>query len=96
MNEENKQEKPATISFFEHEAEVARLERANKRSWIFGLIIFAAFVISNLIWLQYEMQFEDVVTVTQDVDSGSSPAYVNGTGEMTVNGESKTDNNKNP
>lgn len=94
MNEENKQEKPATISFFEHEQEIFRLERANKRLWIFGLIIFAAFVISNLIWLQYEMQFEDVVaTITQDLDSGEGgTATING--DVNINGENQTDRNR--
>ena len=88
--DENKtatEEKPLEIPFFSHEAEISRLERIIKRLWISGLIIFAAFVISNLIWLRYEMNKEEVVTVEQHVDTAGSPAYVNGTGELIVYGD---------
>jgi len=36
--------KPESITFFEHEAEVARQERHIKRLSIFCAVIFAAFV----------------------------------------------------
>lgn len=86
-------QKPNTISWYEHEEDLAREERHTNRWRIFAWIIFAAFVFSNLGWLYRETQFEDVVTVTQDVDTKDSPAYVNGTGSMTVNGESKANGN---
>ena len=88
---ENK--KPEIVSYYEHEEALAREERHTNRWRIFAWVMFAAFVLSNLIWIYRETQFEDVVTVTQDVDTQEQPAYVNGTGSMTVNGESKTDNN---
>lgn len=85
---EEKRNAPETISYFVHEGMMARQERHIKRLWILCIIIFLALVGTNAGWIIYEAQFEDVVTVTQDVDTQSSPAYVNGTGEMTVNGES--------
>lgn len=85
--------RPETVSYYEYEEALAREERHTNRWRIFAWVMFAAFVLSNLIWLYRETQFEDVVTVTQDVDTKDSPAYVNGTGSMTVNGESKTNGN---
>lgn len=92
--EEKNNDKP--VDYRVHESILARMERTNKRWFVLCLVIFLAFVGSNIGWLVYESQFEDSVTVTQDVDTQQSPAYVNGTGSMVVNGESKTNDNKNP
>ena len=87
------EEKPKEISFFEHESEISRMERTNKRVWILCLIVFFAFVISNLIWLRYEMQFQDVTaTITQDLDAGEGGDAVI-SGDINVNGESKENGN---
>lgn len=74
------------------ESDMARLERNNKRLFELCLIIFLAFCVTNGYWIWKESQYVDSITLTQDVDTHSSPAYVNGTGSMTVNGESKADN----
>ena len=84
---------PETVTYYDHQEQLAREERHTNRWRVFAIIMFAAFVISNIFWVYRETQYEDVITVTQDVDTESSPAYVNGTGSMTVNGESKTNNN---
>ena len=84
---------PETVTYYDHQEQLAREERHTNRWRVFAIILFAAFVISNIFWVYRETQYEDVITVTQDVDTESSPAYVNGTGSMTVNGESKADNN---
>lgn len=68
----------AQIPFYAHEGEVTRLERINKRLWIAVLIVFAAFVLSNLAWLIYENQFEDVsysYEVQQDSGEGGNNQY---------------------
>lgn len=88
MDEKDKR----TIPWFSHEAEVFRLERTIHRLWIFGLVIFFAFTLSNLIWLQYEMQYSDnITTVTQDLDSADGDAVISG--DVNINGEGKADNN---
>lgn len=92
--EEKNNDKP--VDYRVHESILARMERTNKRWFVLCIVIFLAFVGSNIGWLIYESQFEDSVTVTQDVDTQQSPAYVNGTGSMVVNGESTANNNKNP
>lgn len=74
------------IPYFVHEGEAARLERTIKRLWILCIVIFVAFVVSNLAWLHYEMQFEDI-EVSQDVDTGDGAAYVAGVGDIYGTGE---------
>ena len=68
------------VSYIVFESTMARLERTIKRLWILCVIIFAAFVISNVAWIYYESQYEDVVTeVTQSVDSDNNGiASING------------------
>lgn len=68
----------AQIPFYAHEGEVTRLEKINKRLWIAVLVIFAAFVVSNLAWIIYENQFEDEVytyEVQQDSGDGGTNTF---------------------
>ncbi len=75
------------------ESALAREDIKNKRLWILVIILLVMLFGSNAGWIWYESQFEDVVTISQDVETQSSPAYVNGTGSMSVNGESKANDN---
>lgn len=77
------------VDYIVFESALARLERQNKRLFILCLVIFLAFVTSNMAWVVYENQFEDVVTVTQDTPNGNNN-YVGHDGSIT-NGT--TDNN---
>lgn len=70
------------ISYFVHEAEMARQERTVKRLWILCIIIFLALVVTNAGWIAYEASFEDTV-VEQDVDTGFGDAIVSGVGDIT-------------
>jgi len=74
------------VSYYFFEGEMARMERTIKRLWILCIVIFTAFVVSNLAWLRYEMQFEDI-EVSQDVDTGDGAAYVAGVGDIYGTGE---------
>lgn len=49
------------------ESSQSRSERTNGRLWIICIILIIALIGSNLGWLHYESQFEDVVTTTQTV-----------------------------
>jgi len=84
---DNKIMNPDVISWYAHESIVARMERTIKRFFILCLIMFLALVGTNVSWIIYEQQYEDVFTMTQEVDTDSAPAYVNGTGELTINGK---------
>ena len=77
----------ASIPFFAHEAETARLERVNRRLWLTLLVVFLAFVGSNLAWIIYESQFTEIVTTeTYEASAdGGSTAVTNGSGEVSVN-----------
>jgi preprotein translocase subunit SecY len=74
-----------------HELDMAREERHSKRLWIVIIILIVCLVGSNVAWIIYESQFQDVVITQEgDTDSGGSN-YFNGTGEMSIYGEGKTD-----
>jgi hypothetical protein len=54
---------------FVQEMYAAALERTIKRLWILAIILILALIGTNLGWLYYENQFEDLTTVTQDVSA---------------------------
>ena len=60
-------ENVAMIPYYVHEGEMTRMERVVKRLWIALLIIFLAFVGTNLGWIIYESQFE-TISYEQDAD----------------------------
>lgn len=101
MDEKNKEmtettKKPDMIDYYTFEGEQTRSERNVKRWMIACAVAFAAFVISNIGWLIYEAQYEDVVTTTQTVtqDTGSEGGTNTFTGDFyggDYNG--KTDDN---
>lgn len=57
-----------------HEADMARMERSNKRLWIALLLTIVLLVASNAAWAWYENQFVDEVTteIEQDAESGTN------------------------
>lgn len=66
---------PSPIPFVAHEAMMARMERTIKRLWIFAIILIVLFVVTNAMWLHYEMSFEDTVItseVQQESEGGGS------------------------
>ena len=84
-----------SISYFAHEADMARMERTNVRLWVLNIILLLALIISNVCWVRYENQFEDCVettTVTQEVDAqsdGDSDLMLNTIGGDYYGDESK-------
>lgn len=83
------------IPFHSHEMDMDRAERANKRLWIIIIILIVALIGTNAGWIVYESQFTDeVVTIEQEgqTEDGGSNIF-NGTGEMTIYGESEANNN---
>lgn len=70
--------KPRFISYYEHEAEIAREEKNverhenHARGWrVACLIVFVAFVLSNVIWIYRETQ-NPRLNVTQETPSGNN------------------------
>ena len=96
MNEsvETNDVKAEPVPLIEHDAVIALMERQVRRLFILCIIIFAAFVVTNVGWIVYENSFEDV-TLTQEAsaDNGSD-LVINGvgSGEVIYHGsESETD-----
>lgn len=89
-----------TISFVAHEADMARMERSNKRWFILALIELTVIVAMIVGFVLYESRYEVVEesttkTVTQDVDNGNGDALVKGLiGD--INGESTSNSKDDP
>ena len=70
------------ISYIAFESATARQERTIKRIWILCIALLIALVGSNIGWLCYENQFEEI-RVTQEVEAtadGSSNINLNTVG----------------
>lgn len=81
------------IPYFAHEGAMARMERTNRRLWILCIILIVLLTLTNGSWIWYESQFfDEVTTVTQDVDSSDGGDATINDG-VHINGESKTDSN---
>ena len=78
--------RPEPVPFLTHEKDMARMERVNFHQWIVILVLIVALVASNVGWVIYENQFEDVVTtVSQENESGYNN-YIGNDGDI-YNGE---------
>lgn len=73
-----------TVPYIVFESTMTRLERTIKRLWILCMILLAVIVGSNIAWIYYENQFEDVV-ITQETEAGGDNNYVGEDGNITVN-----------
>lgn len=86
------EERVAEIPFFVHEADMARLERTNKRLFIVVLVLILSLIGTNCGWLYWESQFQvEQTTVEQEVDTGAGDAVVVGIGD--IYGEGEADGN---
>ena len=80
------------ISYIAFESTTARQERTIKRLWILCIILIVALLGTNAGWIYYEKQFEDVVTVEQDVEAtsdGDSDLNINTIGGDYYGGQSE-------
>lgn len=89
------EERVAEIPFFVHEADMARLERTNKRLFIVVLVLILSLIGTNCGWLVYESQFMDVVTTTTETvdvdttDGGTAIGFIGDDNEVDY-GESES------
>ena len=83
-------DEPEMITVAQHEKEMTRMETANKRWFISFLIVLVMLFASNLAWIVYENQFQDV-TITQDADTTDGSNHLNATGEFSY-GTRESDN----
>lgn len=77
-----------SVPYIVFESTLARMERTIKRLWILCMILIAVIIGSNIAWIYYGSQFEDV-SVEQDVTAEDNNGDVNvtGTGDIINGGE---------
>lgn len=74
------------IPYIVHEADMARMERTNKRAWILSIILIVIIITTNAGWLWYESQFDYYQTeITQENENGYNN-YIGNDGDI-YNGE---------
>ena len=65
----------SSVPYLVHEGVLARMERTIRRLWILLIILIVLLVWSNIAWLVYESQIEDVtITAEQTADTGNNYA----------------------
>jgi len=79
------------IPYIAYEGAMARFERINRRLWITIMMLAGLLVVSNLAWILYEAQYESY-TITQEAENESGDIVLNGTGEVTIDGQGQADN----
>lgn len=79
-NEKNEKMMPETVSYYDHQEQLAREERHTDRWRKFAIALFAALIVSNAAWIIYESTFQDVV-MTDNYQGGDGTNIING-GEL--------------
>lgn len=90
-------ENQTSIPFIAYESEMSRKDKANKRwfiAWLITFLVLVAFAV-GVVWYESQWIVEET-TVTQDAEWDSGNVILNGTGEVTVNGQSETDYKDSP
>lgn len=84
-------DKPKIISYYEHEAEIARSEVHSKRWMIAAIIAFAALIITNTGWIVHDSLYQDV-TMTETSQEGDGPNILGvGNGSVTYEADGEKD-----
>lgn len=80
------------ITAAQHEKEMTRMETANRRWFIAFMVVLVMLFASNLAWVIYESQFQDVVITQDGYSEGNGTNVFNGTGEVQYGGTRTPDN----
>lgn len=75
-----------------YEGEAIRMHQANKRLFILSVILIIVLFATNGAWVWHESQFQDEVSIKQEVDTGDGDAYVTGIGDIN-HAKDQTDGN---
>jgi hypothetical protein len=81
-----------TVPFVVHENLRAQMSAANARLIRVIILLIVLLVGSNIAWLVYESQFEEL-SIEQEVDTGEGDAFVVGNGDLNY-GEGQTESNE--
>lgn len=82
------------VPYIVHEADMARMERSNKRLSVLATVVVALLFISNALWIWMWNQYEYVDTVTTTVSQDGEGNNIIGNGnEVTDEPDSNSDEN---
>lgn len=70
------------VTYYEHEEQMARMERTNRRSWFLCIILIISLIATNAGWLWYESQFEYYEIQQEAMTEGGGDAFVNNGGDF--------------
>ena len=76
---------PVTVPYVVHESSMARAERLSRRLVAIIILLIVLFVGSNIGWLIYESQFEDVITseeIIVDAEGNGIANYIGNDGDI--------------
>ncbi len=85
-------EEQINVPYIVHEADMARMERANKRLSVLAVIVVALLFISNALWIWLWNQYEYVDTVTTSVSQDGEGNNIYGDGNEVTDGADSNDN----
>lgn len=80
------------VPYVVHEADMARMERGNKRLSILASILVALLFITNALWVWLWNQYEYVDTVTTTVSQDGEGNNIYGDGNEVNDGADSNDN----
>ena len=91
MYKETDMEDNINVPYIVHEADMARMERSNKRLSVLATVVVALLFISNALWLWVWNQYEYVDTVTTSVQQDGEGNNIIGNGNEVENGSDSND-----
>jgi hypothetical protein len=80
------------VPYVVHEADMARMERGNKRLSILATVLVALLFITNALWVWLWNQYEYVDTVTTSVSQDGEGNNIYGDGNEVTDGADSNDN----
>lgn len=83
-----------SVPYIVHESAMARSERHNKRLWIVILVLVGALIGTNIAWIVYESQFEDIVETETIIEAEQDGTGINIVGGGDVNYGAESEDNK--
>lgn len=86
----NMEERLDNVPYIVHEAEMARMERVNKRQLIIIFVLLFIVVATNAGWIWHESQYIDESWTFEATTEGAGNAIANGNGEVYYYGESES------
>lgn len=81
-----------TVPYVVHEADMARMERGNKRLSVLASVLVALLFITNALWVWLWNQYEYVDTVTTSVTQDGEGNNIYGDGNEVDNGADSYNN----